>query len=73
MLYSFLNLCFQGVTPTEALEQFTDGERLPLEDLPLTRAHLSDRLLANLVAAHQTRLKSLDISETQVHYFSYIF
>uniref|UniRef100_A0A0N5AFQ0 Zyg eleven-related protein 1 n=1 Tax=Syphacia muris TaxID=451379 RepID=A0A0N5AFQ0_9BILA len=54
-----------GVTEAEALERFTDGERLPLEDLSLTRAHLSDRLLANLVAAHQSRLKSLDISETQ--------
>ncbi|VDK27017.1 unnamed protein product [Anisakis simplex] len=54
-----------GVTPTDALEQFTDGNRLPLDNLPLSKAHLSDKLLANLVAANQTRLKSLDISDVQ--------
>uniref|UniRef100_A0A0M3IBP5 Uncharacterized protein n=1 Tax=Ascaris lumbricoides TaxID=6252 RepID=A0A0M3IBP5_ASCLU len=55
-----------GVTPTAALEQFTDGSRLPLDSLPLAKAHLSDRLLANLVAAHRSRLTSLDISDAQV-------
>uniref|UniRef100_A0A915BJH5 Zyg eleven-related protein 1 n=1 Tax=Parascaris univalens TaxID=6257 RepID=A0A915BJH5_PARUN len=54
-----------GVTPTAALEEFTDGSRLPLDSLPLAKAHLSDRLLANLVAAHRSRLTSLDISDAQ--------
>ncbi|CAG9540554.1 unnamed protein product [Cercopithifilaria johnstoni] len=54
-----------GVTPTAALEQFTEATHLPLDSLPLSRAHLTDRLLANLVAAHRERLTSLDISDTQ--------
>lgn len=54
------------MTPTAALELFTEAARLPLDSLPLSRAHLTDRLLANLVAAHRERLASLDISDTQV-------
>ncbi|KAL4002317.1 hypothetical protein ACH3XW_2960 [Acanthocheilonema viteae] len=54
-----------GVTPTAALEQFTEAAHLPLDSLPLSRAHLTDRLLANLVAAHHEQLTSLDISDTQ--------
>ncbi|VDK80805.1 unnamed protein product [Litomosoides sigmodontis] len=54
-----------GVTPTAALEKFTEASHLPLDSLPLSRAHLTDRLLANLVAAHRDRLTSLDISDTQ--------
>ncbi|VDO40534.1 unnamed protein product [Onchocerca flexuosa] len=54
-----------GITPTAALEQFTEATRLPLDSLPLSRAHLTDRLLANLVTAHRERLISLDISDTQ--------
>ncbi|VDN05923.1 unnamed protein product [Thelazia callipaeda] len=54
-----------GLTPTNALMQFTNARCLPLNTLHLSGAHLTDRLLAELVAAHRENLMSLDICDVQ--------
>ncbi len=47
------------------LEYFTDGERFPLDRLNLSKSAVNDRLLVNLLKAHEDRLVSVDLTDVK--------
>uniref|UniRef100_A0A914UMM7 Uncharacterized protein n=1 Tax=Plectus sambesii TaxID=2011161 RepID=A0A914UMM7_9BILA len=53
------------INSLHVLEDFADGDRLPLDDLNLSHAAITDTLLARLVKTNETRLISLDLTDTQ--------